>query len=152
MAAAVGLTPAPSDRPGRPARSAEPVGDLTELGLPAAARPDAAARGRRPVTTRPAADRTSPSAAGGGRWSVAVCVVVAALLAAGIAWAVAAKVFTPSSPVPRPGGPDACRPPRAAATAAHLDVRVAGRTLVDHRARRRRHQPAADGPVRRSTA
>ena len=114
----------PAD-PSAPA-AAEPAGDLTELGRPAATagRPaHPAARPAHPTRGRP------PAAVGRRRVAlvVAVGVVVAALLGAGIAWAVSAKVFTPSTPVPVLVGrtlPAAT----SAADAAHLDVRVsAGR-------------------------
>jgi len=60
-------------------------------------------------------------------WLVVAGIVVAALLAAGITWAVSAKVFTPSTPVPKLVGrtlPAAT----AQAEASHLHLRVSGRT------------------------
>jgi serine/threonine-protein kinase len=119
MAAAVGLTTA-SERPAAPVRPrAEAPADLTELGVPSGT-PAAAALGVDPT----------PAASAGRRrrkWPsvVALCVLVAALLAAGIAWAVQAKVFTPSRPVPALVG----RTLPAATAAAHaqqLELRVAG--------------------------
>ena len=122
MAAAVGLT-APSELPiaGGARPRTEPVGDLTELGIPAGT-PAAAALGIDPPTTAADPERRRK------KWPyvVALCVLVAALLGAGVAWAVGAKVFTPSSPVPVLVGrtlPAAT----AAARAAHLTVQVTGR-------------------------
>ena len=130
MAAAVGLT-TPTDRPGRPVvrPGSEPIGDVTELGLAGAVGPTAPAA--------PTADAGGHIDAGADtdsperprrRWPlvVALCVVVAALVGAGIAWAVEAKVFTPSGPVPELVG--ASLPAAtSAAKAAHLEVQVAGR-------------------------
>ncbi len=127
MAAAVGLTAA-SERPATP--SAQPrterAGDLTELGIPAGT-PAAAALGLDPPPA-PAAGPAAPERPR-RKWPyvVALCVLVAALAAAGVAWAVEAKVFTPSSPVPVLVGrtlPSAT----AAARAEHLDVTVTGRS------------------------
>jgi len=119
LAAAVGLTSV-TERPQRTGVRATPhAGDLTELGLPSAA--TAVAPGvvppAEPVPTR--ARRRWP-------WVVTLCVLVVALLAAGVAWAAQSKVFTPSSPVPVLVGrtlPSAT----AAAAAGHLDVRVSAR-------------------------
>jgi beta-lactam-binding protein with PASTA domain/tRNA A-37 threonylcarbamoyl transferase component Bud32 len=122
LAAAVGLT-APSERPdsafGTRLRS-ERLTDLTELGIPAASPafgvtgagsgPPAAARRRR-------------------RWPLvaALCILVAAVAGAGIAWAVQAKVFTPASPVPVLVG-RTLSAASATAKAEHLEVRVGSRT------------------------
>jgi len=120
LAAAVGLTPA-SERPASVTRPrAETPDDMTELGVPAGT-PAAVAQGSDPGPTAPRRHRR--------KWPyvVALCVLVAALVAAGTAWAVQAKLFTPSSPVPVLVGrtlPAA----EAAARAVHLDVRVSGRT------------------------
>jgi serine/threonine-protein kinase len=122
MAAAVGLT-APAERTAHAVRPpAEPPADLTELGMPADD-PAGPAGVVDPTTTDTAPARRRR------KWPyvVVVCVLVSALLAAGAAWAVRAKVFTPSSPVPVLVGrtlPAAT----AAATAAHLHVSVSGRT------------------------
>lgn len=120
MAAAVGLTP-PSELPTtvttRPRRG--PQADLTELGIPAGT----------PAAAPAAADAAAAPERRRRKWPyvVALCVLVAALAAAGVAWAVQAKVFTPSSPVPVLVGrtlPAAT----AAAEAEHLVVQVSGRT------------------------
>jgi len=122
MAAAVGLT-APSELPTAPAARprTESQGDLTELGIPAGT-PAAAALGTDPPTPAEPSGRRK-------KWPyvVTLCVLVAGLLGAGVAWALEAKVFTPSSPVPVLVGrtlPAAT----AAARAEHLTVQVAGRT------------------------
>ena len=128
MAAAVGLTAA-SERPGAAVRRRpEPVGDLTELGVPDALAALATAPA---ASTASTTDAAAPPAEERRRrrwpWVVALCVLVAALLGAGTAWAVRAKVFTPSSPVPVLVGrtlPAAV----AAARAEHLDVTVSSRS------------------------
>ena len=58
---------------------------------------------------------------------VTSCVLVAALLGAGITWAVRARVFTPSSPVPVLVGRTLTAATSAAA-AGHLEVRVSARS------------------------
>ncbi|MGD0882947.1 MAG: protein kinase, partial [Acidimicrobiales bacterium] len=129
LAAAVGLTSATA-RPGRPDGGGRNglLTDITEIGAPAAV-PAVAA-----VAAVPAAvpGDTSPEAlpiesARDRRrrwpWVTAASVVVAALLAAGIAWAIGSQVFTPSSPVPDLVGrtlPAAT----AVARAGHLHVAV----------------------------
>jgi len=119
LAAAVGLTQ-PSERPATALRPRpDDLADRTELGVPAA-NPDPAGQ---------SADEADAPARVRHRWPyvVALCVLVVALAAAGAAWAVQAKVFTPSSPVPVLVGrtlPAAT----AAARADHLTVRVTGRT------------------------
>ena len=123
MAAAVGLT-ARVERPNRPpTRSAEPAADLTELGLPVAAAPKG--------TPRPPVDDAPPTEDDTRRrrwpWVVAVGVVVAALVAGGIAWAVSTQAFTPSTPVPVLVG-RSLPAATSAATDAHLTLRVSGRT------------------------
>jgi len=122
MAAAVGLTAA-SERPATAVRPrAEQVGDLTELGVPDSI-PAAAVRG----TARLPADDDGGRRRRRWPYVVALCVLVAAMVAAGVTWAVRAKVFVPSSPVPVLVGrtlPAAT----AAARAEHLVVRVTGRT------------------------
>jgi len=122
LAAAVGLTPA-SERPVVVARPrADTPDDMTELGAPAGTpAAEAQADGPDPDLGGPRRRRR--------RWPyvVALCVLVAALAAAGVAWAVQAKVFTPSVPVPVLVGrtlPAA----ESAARAVHLEVRVTGRT------------------------
>jgi len=126
MAAAVGLTGV-TERPLRPApRPPEPVGDLTELGMPAAAPP----RGTPVGTPRPGPDGPVLETVRRRRrwpWLVAAIVVVGALVAGGLAWASSVQLFTPSTPVPALVGrtlPAAT----ARATAAHLDVAVSART------------------------
>ncbi len=123
MAAAVGLTTV-GERPVPAAGRVgiEPRNDLTEIGAPAAVAQ---------VTEAKAAKDTEPADEPGRRrkwpYVVALCVLVVALLAAGTAWAVEAKVFTPSSPVPVLVGrtlPAAT----AAAQGEHLDLRVTART------------------------
>ena len=119
LAAAVGLTAA-SERAVRPAarRTPEPPSDLTELGIPAVLPAPSGAGSPAP----PAVARRTKR----WPWVVALCVLVAALLGAGIAWAARAQVFTPSSPVPVLVGrtlPAAT----AAARAEHLTVDVTGR-------------------------
>jgi beta-lactam-binding protein with PASTA domain/tRNA A-37 threonylcarbamoyl transferase component Bud32 len=127
MAAAVGLT-AVTERPAPPGgRAHVPAGDLTEIGLPAAVR----------ASGTPTGTSSSPPAATGDRtpgrprrrWPlvVALCVLVASLLGAGITWAARAQVFTPSSPVPVLVG-RTLPASSAAARSAHLEVRVSGRT------------------------
>jgi serine/threonine-protein kinase len=121
MAAAVGLTTV-TERPARPAvaRPAEPVGDLTELGVPVAPSSTGAPPSGAPALEPARRRRRWP-------WLVVAGIVVAALLAAGITWAVSAKVFTPSTPVPKLVGrtlPAAT----AQAEASHLHLRVSGRT------------------------
>ena len=122
MAAAVGLTPR-AERPTHPApRPSEAVGDLTELGLPAAAAPKGTPRG--PMDAPPPIEgdtrrRRWP-------WLVAVGVVVAALVAGGIAWAVSTQAFTPSTPVPVLVG-RSVPAATAAASDAHLTLRVTDR-------------------------
>ena len=113
LSAAVGLTTA-TERPAV-ARPGRPVGDLTELGLPAAGTPD--------VTPDPdvvVARRRWP-------WLVAVGVVVAALLAVGTAWAVSTKFFTPSTPVPMLVGRTVASA-TSVANESHLHTRVSGRS------------------------
>ena len=119
IAAAVGLTtvterPERSDR--RPVSTgADPVSDLTELGLPAVA--DVAT-----TSSPPAADtrrRTWPLI-------LTLCILALALIGTGIGWAAQAQLFTPSSQVPVLVGrtlPTAM----AAAKTSHLEVRVSGR-------------------------
>ena len=121
LAAAVGLTTA-TERPGRPvvARPVEPVGDLTELGVPTATGPTGASTSAAPALEPARRRRRWP-------WLVAIGVVVAALLAAGAVWAVSAKVFTPSTPVPKLVGRTVASA-TSVADASHLDVRVSGRT------------------------
>jgi serine/threonine-protein kinase len=119
LAAAVGLTPA-TERPASVVRPrVETPDDMTELGVPAGT-PAAAAQGVDPAPAVPGRRRR--------KWPyvVALCVLVATLVAAGVAWAVQAKLFTPSSPVPVLVGRTL---PAAEATArtAHLDLRVSGR-------------------------
>ena len=123
LAGAVGLTAA-TERPAptAPRVGPEHVSDLTDIGVPADIAVDAAS------VVEPTADPAVP-AGRRRRWPyvVAMCVLIAALLAAGIAWAVEAKVFTPSSPVPLLVGrtlPAAT----AAAQAEHLALRVTART------------------------
>lgn len=130
MAAAVGLTTV-AERPRRPGArpGSEPIGDLTELGLPG--EPGLAGGSGGTGSADPA------DGAGGGagpertrrRWPlvVALCVLVAALVGAGIAWAAKTRLFTPSTQVPVLTGRTL---PAAAAEArtAHLDVRVSGRS------------------------
>ena len=126
LAAAVGLTTVtePADRTvARPVvrSGAAPPSDMTELGLPGATGPTSPPVSPT-VTTGAAPDRPRRN----WPWIVALCVLVAALAGAGIAWAARAQVFTPSSPVPALVGrtlPAAT----SMATAAHLDVRVSGR-------------------------
>ena len=116
MAAAVGLTTA-SEQPEHPPVGPAPGGrsDLTELGLPTAATP-----GALPIDPGPKRRR---------RWPVVVviCILVVALLGAGAAWAIEAKVFTPSSPVPVLVG-RTLGAATAAAAPGHLQVTVASRT------------------------
>jgi len=130
MAAAVGLT-APSERPATTTATTTTVppgagvpDDRTELGIPAGT-PAAVALG----IGAPAEPSTPVATTRRRRWPwiVALCVVVAALAAAGVAWAVQAKVFTASSPVPVLVGRTL---PAATATARarHLEVAVTGRT------------------------
>ena len=125
LAAAVGLTTV-TERPDRPVvrpsvrTGVAPVSDMTELGLPG--------------VTGPSSPPVAPTDAGADpperprrKWPLiaVLCVLVAALLGAGITWAARAQVFTPSSPVPVLVGrtvPAAS----SAATAAHLAVRVTG--------------------------
>ena len=122
LAAAVGLTTA-TERPPRPdvrATGGAPS-DITEIGVPAVeARVDRAdAPSEVPPVATAARRRRWP-------WVATLCVLVAALSAAGIAWAVGTRVFTPSSPVPDLVGrtlPAAT----AAATAGHLHVAVGSR-------------------------
>ena len=137
----------PSARSARSAvpAGAEPVTDLTELGP---------ARGRRPV---PAADGTADptpttptAAAGGGRWSWSCASWWPRCSAPASPGRPQSQVFTPSSPVPvlvgktLPAATSAGQggPPRRPGV---------GPRVVDHRARRRRHQPAAGGPGRRAS-
>ena len=120
IAAAIGLTTVTERPDRRPAKAgSEPMSDLTELGLPGAIDPSGP---------------NIPTTAGEGRsrprrkWPlvVALCVLVAALAAAGVAWAAQTQLFTPSSPVPVLVGktlPAAA----AAAKSSHLNVRVSGR-------------------------
>jgi serine/threonine-protein kinase len=123
LAAAVGLT-TPVERRARTSLSAAAPAagpDVTELGLSAvavAAAP-AAGGGGAPVE-RPARTRAR------GRWPVvaAAVVMVAALIGAGVAWAVQAKVFTPSRPVPPLVAMTLAQATRTA-SAEHLTVRVA---------------------------
>ncbi|HEY4928934.1 MAG TPA: protein kinase [Acidimicrobiales bacterium] len=130
MAAAVGLTTV-SERPGRPVvrPGSEPIGDVTELGLPGAAGPTGPAV--------PTADTGSDNDTESGtdtprgprrKWPlvVALCVLVAALAGAGIAWAAHAKVFTPSGPVPELVG-RSLPAATSVARAAHLEVQLSGR-------------------------
>ena len=121
MAAAVGLT-APSERASR--TTVRPIvddpRDLTELGLPTVATAPGSPTPALPVDTDGERRRRR------WPWVVVLGLLVAALLGAGAAWAVQAKVFTPSSTVPALVGrtlPEA----RSVATARHLDVAVAGR-------------------------
>ncbi len=123
LAAAIGLTPA-SERPTtvlvRPRSEAR--GDLTEIGTPAATAPGA------DTPDGPAEQAVVPDRVR-RKWPyvIALCVLVAALAGAGVAWAVRTQVFTPSSPVPVLEGrtlPAAT----AAARTVHLGVRVTGRT------------------------
>jgi eukaryotic-like serine/threonine-protein kinase len=129
LAAAVGLTGATD----RPAPAATRVGagersDLTEIGAPAAV--ESAVTLPATSTTGQGGDPADTDTAGPRRkwpYVVALCVLVAALLGAGTAWAVESKLFTPSIPVPLLVGrtlPAAT----AVAQAGHLDVRVTGRT------------------------
>jgi beta-lactam-binding protein with PASTA domain/tRNA A-37 threonylcarbamoyl transferase component Bud32 len=131
MAAAVGLTTV-TDRPGLPVvrPGSEPIGDVTELGLPGTADPMGPA-------AAPAADTEPDTDAGSDtetprhprrRWPlvVALCVLVTALVGAGIAWAAEAKVFTPSGPVPELVG-RSLPAATSVARAAHLEVQLAGR-------------------------
>ena len=122
LAAAVGLTTV-TGRPERPAvrttsrRGTDPVSDLTELGLPGVGPPG-------PDVTAPADDPDRRRR----KWPyvAALCVLAAALLAAGIAWAAASQVFTPSSPVPVLVG-TSLPVATAKAKAAHLEVTVVAR-------------------------
>jgi serine/threonine-protein kinase len=123
LAAAVGLTTA-TERPGRAAVRgvAAPLTDVTEIGVPAVASTPGA--GEAPPEVLPIV----PVGGRRRRWPfvVTACVLVAALVAAGVAWAVGSKVFTPSSPVPNLVGrtlPAAT----AAVSAEHLHVAVGGR-------------------------
>ena len=148
MAAAVGLTAA-SERPGRAVAAAgtAATGDLTELGLPR--RSPAAAAAAAPATT---ARRPTTPERPRRRWPyvVALCVLVAGLLAAGIAWAAQAKVFTPSVPVPVLVG-RTLPPATAAAYAAHLDRGGDRQDHVDHRPGRGGGQPATAASGRVAT-
>ena len=121
LAAAVGLTTA-TERPGRPvaARPAPPVGDLTELGVPVASSTKGAPTPVAPILEPTRRHRRWP-------WLVALGVVVAALVAAGTVWAVSAKVFTPSTPVPKLVGHTVVSA-TSVANQSHLHVRVAART------------------------
>jgi serine/threonine-protein kinase len=124
MAAAVGLTAA-ADRPVPAAARVRTASrsDLTEIGVPADT----------PATAAPGVDHAAePDADAAGprrKWPyvVVLCMLIAALLAAGSAWAVEAKLFTPSSPVPLLAGRN-LPAATAVAKAEHLDVRVASRT------------------------
>jgi len=126
MAAAVGLTGV-TERPERPrvptAAEAGTVADLTELGHPGSARASDSKVSATDADTDTEAGRRPRR-----RWPlvVALCVLLAGLVGGGTAWAVHAKVFTPSSPVPVLVGrtlPAAA----SAAKAAHLEVRVSSR-------------------------
>ncbi len=135
LAAAVGLT-APVERRVRTslAASRPTVGpDVTELGLPSidAAMAPVAMRVAAGGPTGDDADASSRTRARTGtrrRWPIilAAVVMVAALLGAGAAWAVQAKLFTPSHPVPSLAG--MTLPQATSATAPeHLSVRVSAR-------------------------
>jgi len=121
LAAAVGLTTT-TERHGRPAasRPAEPVGDLTELGVPVAASTTGPTGSAAPALEPARRRRRWP-------WLVGIGVVVAALLGAGTAWAVSTKVFTPSTPVPKLVGRTVVSA-TSRANQSHLHVRVSGRT------------------------
>jgi serine/threonine protein kinase/beta-lactam-binding protein with PASTA domain len=129
LAAAVGLTTV-TERPTSPGvRPRRPIGDLTEIGIPTVAVAQGSPSG--PSSTSP----SSPIVGEGGtgarsrrKWPlvVALCVLVGALVAAGIVWAARAQVFTPSSPVPVLVG-QTLPAASAAARSTHLKVRVSGR-------------------------
>jgi len=121
MAAAVGLTASPERPAPSASRAPDPVGDLTELGLPGAAGAPT------DTASAPSATDDPPRKRRRWPWVVTSCVLVAALLGAGITWAVRARVFTPSSPVPVLVGRTLTAATSAAA-AGHLEVRVSARS------------------------